>query len=400
MASISDSDFQVQEMQGLYGPFCLSEHVIQKIWLRQDFASSGLKTVSGKVLTVKNPGHWNRLNGPDFKNARLLLDRKPLSGDVEIHFNVSDWHAHQHTANPAFDQVILHVVLHEDYKSSPPATTNNGYEPEVLYLLPLLNRDLEDYAMDEALLALEQVEDLEWVSNFLEKPEIERRQIIEAQALKRWRQKVKFAAKRLKKTGWDEACHQYCLEVLGYMRNRLPMSRIALNYPLAKCAKGSVSVETLYEAEEGSWCLSGIRPANHPKQRLTQYVEMVLAHPEWPDMLASVIHSWPPGEASLSTTAFRRAVALPALRNDLRGRLFGGLGESRFNTLMIDAILPLATAAGVVLDGQLYWNHWQAGDSPDALRHFLKYTQITSRRQPLTNGLLQGALGLSLASHQ
>ena len=399
MAPVADLDSQVQEMQGLYGPFCLSERVIQKIWLRQDFSSSGLRTVSGKELAVKNPGRWNLLNGPDFKEARLLLDGKPLSGDVEIHFSVSDWHVHQHSINPAFDRVVLHVVLHQDYKHAPPAVTHKGYEPEVICLLPLLNRDLEDYAMDEALITLEQVDDLTWVADFLEKPETVRQQKIEAEALKRWRQKLQFAGKRLQQVGWDEACHQYCLEVLGYARNRLPMSKIALNYPLAEWTRKAFSVEALYESEHTSWRLNSIRPANHPRQRLMQYLQMVSACPQWPNELISAIRQWPSSKASLSTTAFRRTVALPVLRKTLHKAFFGMLGESRFNTFMVDAILPLATASKV-LDGQLYWSHWPAGDHPHALRRFLKHVQMTSRRQPLTNGLLQGALGLSLALHQ
>ena len=40
----------VQEIQGLYGAFSVSERLLQKIWLRQDAAFSGAYTHSGKEL--------------------------------------------------------------------------------------------------------------------------------------------------------------------------------------------------------------------------------------------------------------------------------------------------------------------------------------------------------------
>ena len=42
----------VQEIQGLYGAFSVSERLLQKIWLRQDAAFSGAYTQSGKRIEV------------------------------------------------------------------------------------------------------------------------------------------------------------------------------------------------------------------------------------------------------------------------------------------------------------------------------------------------------------
>ena len=43
-----------------------------------------------------------------------------------------------------------------------------------------------------------------------------------------------------------------------------------------------------------------------------------------------------------------------------------------------------------------YWLHWFPGDSPDGLHRFLRQTGVTSRQNPQSNGLIQGALGLFL----
>ena len=46
----------VAEMQGWYGPYTVSERVVQKIWLRGDYRAGNLKTLSGKALKIKHPG--------------------------------------------------------------------------------------------------------------------------------------------------------------------------------------------------------------------------------------------------------------------------------------------------------------------------------------------------------
>lgn len=387
----------VEEIQGLYGPFTLTERVVQKIWLRQDFALAGMLTVSGKALVVKDPGRWNLQEGPDFKEARFLLDGHEIVGDVEVHFNVADWHAHQHERDRNFDRVVLHLVLHPERRNPNPVLTSQGHVPECLYLMPLLNRDLESYAMDEALLELEQQDELEWVAQFIEKPQDERLQILKERAQVRWQQKLVYAQQRLQADGWDVACHGYALEVLGYARNRAPMLRLAAKYPLERMRADSLTADELFAEESEGWKLNGLRPANHPRRRLAQYLEIVQQQPHWPNCLEACFKTFPRGaDISLPTSEFRKVVALAALKSELRESVFSGaLAEARLNTMVVDALLPLATAAGL-LEGFPYWLHWSPGDSPDALRRFLKHAGVTNRQHPQSNGWNQGALALFL----
>ena len=87
------------------------EHEIQRIWTEQDFDSRGLKTVDGKKIEVFSPGWWNQGQGPDFEAARLSIGDDFFYGSVEVHLQSSGWKAHGHNRNPAYNQVILHVVL-------------------------------------------------------------------------------------------------------------------------------------------------------------------------------------------------------------------------------------------------------------------------------------------------
>lgn len=409
---------QVAEIQGLYGPFTLSERVVQKIWLRQDFSLEGLTTVSGKKLIVKDPGRWNFHEGPDFKEARLVLEGAEVIGDVEVHFNLLDWRHHQHGSDRNYDNVLLHVILYlDDTDQADQVKTSKGHSPELLHLMPRLERDLESYAMDDALLELERQNELEWVARFIDQPLEARLQSLKQRALGRWQQKLTYAKQRLKAEGWEAACHSYALEVLGYARNRAPMLRLATRHPLAQirddlCERPIpietgkhrmpnseqriVSADGLFDKEADHWKLNGLRPANHPKRRLAQYLELVRKQPYWPDWLVDCLQRFPAVSVEGGTAAFRKAVCLNELCANLSEGVFcSTIGERRFNTLVVDAILPLATAGGL-LEGVDYWRHWFPGDSPDALHLFLKQAGVIHRQNPRSNGLIQGALGLFL----
>ncbi|MDQ8195800.1 DUF2851 family protein [Coraliomargarita sp. SDUM461004] len=399
---------EVQEIQGLYGPFSLSERVLQKIWLRGDFDQTELKTVGGRSLRVLDPGRWNLLEGPDFLEARLELGGELVVGDVEVHFDAEDWHLHGHGVNPNFNDVRLHVVL---YANEPElrVQTERGLQPEVIYLMPLLERDLEDYAVEDALLELEQVEEREWILQFMQQPLQQRRAILESGARTRWMRKVDFAAKRLSGASWDEACHQYCLEVLGYARNRAPMSRLALCYTIDDFATERADALQLFEEEMGAWRLSGLRPANHPKYRLQQYATICRQHRDWPERLRHVLSvisdtgagaaAWDESqELNISGATFRQRQGITPLIERFSQYVFSNaISSKRLNTLICDAVLPLGHAAGIA-DLTSYWQHWPAGDAPDALYRFLKQAQIMSRSNPFSNGQLQG--GLHLLMHR
>lgn len=377
---------QVQEVQGLYGPFSISEKIIQKIWLQGDFYQKDLKTSSGKCLEILDPGSWNVNEGPDFKEARLVIDGEEVVGDVEIHFYPNDWFNHGHDQNPNFNKVVLHVVLYADAAKGWEAQ----FPMESLVLMPRLERDLEEYVMEAALLDLEQVSELEWFERFMAKPLSERRSLIEELSAVRWEQKAEFARKRLERADWARCCHESTLEVLGFARNRSAMAKIASRYSLADFANGLDSDQVYGEFQE-EWKLSGCRPANHPKLRLQQYARICAVHPDWPNQLGQCLQK-AAATNSAEPAAFRKVARTKELHSLLSRQVFQDrIGSKRLNSLLCDAIFPLAHS---VVGGRwdAYWQHWYPGDFPDAFSRFYRQAGLSDTRMPMSNGLMQGIL--------
>ncbi|GAD04615.1 hypothetical protein PORCRE_305 [Porphyromonas crevioricanis JCM 15906] len=71
-------------------------------------------TEAGQAVSVLSPGELNIDAGPDFFNASIKIGEAEMVGCVEIHKKSSDWYTHKHDRDPAYDNVILHIVLQDD----------------------------------------------------------------------------------------------------------------------------------------------------------------------------------------------------------------------------------------------------------------------------------------------
>ncbi|WP_424494614.1 DUF2851 family protein [Salinimicrobium sp. GXAS 041] len=92
----------------------MQEDFLHYVWQFKKFNLSSAETVSGLPLNILHFGTPNALSGPDFFNARLEIGEQQWAGNVEIHINSSDWYVHGHEVDPAYDNVILHVVWNHD----------------------------------------------------------------------------------------------------------------------------------------------------------------------------------------------------------------------------------------------------------------------------------------------
>ena len=385
-----------EEVPGLYGALRIPEKLIQKIWLRGEFEKDALRTTDGGSIRVLSPGKWNLSGeGPDFLGAEIEIAGSTLFGDVEIHFRSSDWRAHGHHKNPSFDRVVLHVILFplSDHENRNPAITLGGIRPPTLELLPVLNESLEEFAERDAIRSLSGAHSEGILSDWLEIAVNERRARLLEHGRERWEKKLAHAQKRLSGEDWCEACHQFALEILGYRRNRAPMSAISLSHTLSELSGSQMNAETLFHEREGEWKLAGLRPANHPKARLVQYLDLVEARPDWPARLLTLSC-----DASGGELATRKSLWISRLRERIATDVLSDkIGGSRLDTLVVDGFLPLL-AAKKNTNLFPYWFNWYAGDLPAKLKTFLLMAEIAGpgTGEAFSNGLLQGALAYFL----
>jgi hypothetical protein len=388
----------VAEMQGLDGPFSFPEKLFQKIWLRGDFETARAVTADGRTVRVLHPGKWNLLGGPDFKGAQLQLDDAKVRGDVEVHLHERDWAIHGHASDNAYDEVILHVVLFPSAEMF--SRGRDGRQIPVLSLLPLLHRDLEEYAADDAMESLANRPGSRVPEELggLEPGELER--WLRRCAEMRWRQKVYFARLRLARLGWESACHHAALEVLGYRFNRAPMLRVATAWPLSAWSAGEGTADEAFAAEEKRWSVQGARPANYPLLRLRQYAAWTRERPDWPARLETLACTLPAGSGTAdgATVDFRRTHALAKFRARLAREICAdAVGGTRLDNLICDGFWPLLAACGA--DGFFaWWFYWPPGDLPPHVTGALRALGVfTYHAKPACHGFAQGMLGWLLA---
>jgi len=392
---------EVAEFQGLYGTFEFPERLLQKIWHLGFFLQSDLSTGDGRAIEVISAGEWNKMGGPDFKNASLRIGGREVHGDVELHFHARDWSTHGHHRNPEFDGVVLHVALFAPDTGDLVVQTSKGTGIPLLVLLPHLTCSIEEFALEDAL---EQVTGAGARSGlaayFRGRSSSAVLRELTRLARMRWTQKVGFSRIRIEKLGWEGACHHAALEILGYRHNRAPMLAIAGAFPLAEWAGGAPPVEPLWQCGGTRWRVLGTRPANQPRLRLAQYGAWTRAVPDWPSRLASLAESLPGAGCDNpleSTAEIRRQEGFTRLRERISDEIVGGaVTGTRLDTIVTNGFLPLLAARDST-DGFSTWCCWFAGDAPDWLKAALRDAPATpGRRHPLCEGLLQGAFQLAM----
>lgn len=115
----------------------ITEELIYFIWQFQYVANQTLITTDGEVVEVVHPGFRNGNAGPDFLNARLRIAGVEWAGTVEAHVRTSDWLAHRHQGDKAYDNVILHIVWQHDRSADCPVPRPDGTTLPTLELASL-----------------------------------------------------------------------------------------------------------------------------------------------------------------------------------------------------------------------------------------------------------------------
>ncbi len=199
------------------------ERLLQAIWQHQRLLREQLKTVDGQPVRILHPGFRSAEGGPDFRGAVVAVDEAPpQSGDVEVDLRSSGWRAHGHDRNPAFKNVILHVIW-ESERPAPGA-------PPVLPLRQVLDAPLGELSLwlgGEAAESLPEelrgkcCEPLRGLA-----PERLQELLHQAAQVRLQSKAAQFQA-RARQAGWEQALWEGLFRALGYKHNVWPMQRLA-----------------------------------------------------------------------------------------------------------------------------------------------------------------------------
>ncbi|MFC4478495.1 DUF2851 family protein [Flavobacterium chungangensis] len=217
----------------------MKEDFLHYIWKFKKFDSLNLKSVQGELITILKTGDYLELAGPDFFNAHIEIGNQKWAGNVEIHLKSSDWYLHNHEKDPAYKNVILHVVWENDTA----IFRENNTEIPVLVLKDYVSKEvIENY---KAL-----VSPKTWIFCERQLKEIDRfvfKNWQERLFFERLERKSKFIAQLLEETNQDWEAVLFCLlaKNFGLNTNGNSFLQISMAIPFSVIRKESFEIENL-----------------------------------------------------------------------------------------------------------------------------------------------------------
>lgn len=206
--------------------FPFKEDLLQYIWRFKKFNLHSLMTVDNKPIQIIDGGKLNVDEGPDFLDAKIKIGNKTWLGHIEIHKSASEWIAHTHSKNQAYNNVILHVVYHADKRILYPT----GEPIPCLELKDRINQEMIDkyqhMMFNSDWIPCQKL--ISTVNEFLIKLWIERL-TIERLEKKTIRISEALSASN---NNWDLVCYMEMAKYFGQNINSIPFKNIMNNTPL------------------------------------------------------------------------------------------------------------------------------------------------------------------------
>jgi hypothetical protein len=331
----------------------------------------------GRPVFIADFGEWNREAGPDFSRATIHIDGKEHRGTLEVDLEASGWEQHRHAVNPAYEDVVLHVIVRRPTRKHFTRTPTHREVPQIV---------LADHAATGP----------EWPGLAAARPgrclaplrHLAGRQITEllyVAARRRLEAKGTALQTMIASRGPDAALFEAMAVALGYKNNKLPFQLLAQRVPVkaASTARGEAllfglagflekpeppaaaarnEVAALWSLwwklraarangvlPRDAWKLTGLRPANHPLRRL--------------GALAAIARRWKSVRAALESGDLARLEKVLAplqhpfwsyhttWNSPRRKNPLALLGADRIREVHANIALPLTLARGDQTDG-------------------------------------------------
>jgi len=360
----------------------MNESFLHYLWQFQYFEKKDLFSSDQEPLTVLKTGLLNSNAGPDFFNAKIKIGEIEWVGNVEIHIKSSDWFAHHHEKDSAYDNVILHVVWDNDKPvlrngtSIPTLELKDRVDPSLLHEYKKLINSSTSIACQKTF---PHVDDLIKLS------------MLDKALMQRLETKATQVSELLKfnNNDWEETTYQLLARNFGFKVNADPFFQLSKSLPYKNIQKqnGLLQVEALLFGQAGmletktkdeyisllfreyhlleqkyslsnfkmnpsQWRFLRLRPANFPTIRLAQFAALLYASKNIFSQLISIE----------SYTSIQRIFVQQQSGYWKTHYRFGKkakgevpeLGEVSIQNIVINTVTPLLVAYGKYKDEQLY----------------------------------------------
>lgn len=285
-------------------PLAPDEEFVVWLWQREVAGAGWLEPRGGPAVRLVYPGARQRRRGPDFQGA-LLATREGhlLQGDVEVHLRASDWDAHGHQRDRAYNGALLHVVWAADRAGL--ARRADGSTVPLLELSACLSQPLPQLLAAYRRELSQPAAPPCWAAS-------EAGGWLEAAGQVRFQAKAAACQGDVAALGAEQAIYRRLAAALGYSANQRPFLRLADAVPVPEL-RGWVAEAGAEDAAErlldwaglgrrrmpggldaDDWVLGGVRPGNLPQRRILALCHLVAAYGDGlaPALAATVLEAW------------------------------------------------------------------------------------------------------------
>ena len=363
----------------------MKEEFLYYVWKLQYFNKQDLRTFQGDKLVVLNPGTHNTQAGPDFLHSSILINNITWHGHVQLHVCASAWHQHKHQLDPAYENVVLHVVWEHDR----PIHQQDGSPLPTLVLqgrvAPQLLQQYQELVDNQTAIPC--------ANRFAQVAPIIKTAMSERALFQRLTNKNNLVYQLLDNNqgNWEETAYQLLAHNFGFKVNSSALLNLSLSLPLKiinKHAKNLLQLEALLLGQAGllvsktsapddyldklakeyaylahkyqlktntlhpmHWKFFRLRPANFPTIRIAQLAQLLHQHPHIFYLLAHT----PPADLYKQLAVTQSAYWQQHYQFAKASKAnIPGLGKASIENIMINTIVPLLVAYGKSKDEQVY----------------------------------------------
>lgn len=216
----------------------MKEEFLHYLWKYSLYDPEKLFDNEKNKIIVLNPGEYNRDSGPDFFNARISIEGTVWAGNVEIHSRSSHFDNHGHQNDPAFNNVILHIVAENDKrvfnsKGEEILTVEITFDSSLFEKYTFLINNPYIIACQDDIKKLDNIPVRHWLNSVL---------------IERFQRKSGSILKIFYETGndWEETFYRMLARYFGFRVNTEPFEMLATALPFRIIRKHT---DNIYQIE-------------------------------------------------------------------------------------------------------------------------------------------------------